>query len=276
MGGIIWLASYPKSGNTWLRAFLHNLLQDPAQPAEINKLDQFCLGDSQASWYAHVANGRPPKDMPPEEVATLRPLVHQAFTKAHPDSVFAKTHNLLGEAYGVPLVTMEHTVAAIYVIRNPLDMVLSMADHFGLSLDGAIAMLADPSAGTPSTAKSAFEFYGTWSQHVASWTAQENAGLIHLRYEDMSAKPRQTFRHAAKFLGLDPTKARLDKAIRFSSFKVLRAQEAKTGFRERSSHSAAFFRSGKTGQWRGVLSLEQVDAVVSAHHVQMARFGYLP
>mgnify|MGYP002725653533 CR=1 FL=1 len=276
MGGIIWLASYPKSGNTWLRAFLHNLLQNPERPARINELDQFCLGDSQVDWYARVANGRLPQDMPPEDVAPLRPLVHQAFTKAHPDSVFAKTHNLMGEAYGVPLVSMEYTAAAIYVVRNPLDMVLSMADHFGLGHDDAIAMLADPSAGTPSTARNAFEFYGTWSQHVNSWTAHKNNSLIVLRYEDMSAKPRQTFRRAAEFLGLDPSRARLDKAIRFSSFKVLRAQEAKAGFRERSSHSEAFFRSGKTGQWRGILSKVQVDAVVSAHHGQMERFGYLP
>lgn len=276
MGGIIWLASYPKSGNTWLRAFLHNLLRDSDQPAEINKLDQFCLGDSQASWYSHVANGRKPMDMPPEEVAALRPLVHRAFTEAHPDSVFAKTHNIMAEAHGVPLVTMEYTVGAIYVIRNPLDMVISLADHFGTSLDDAIAMLADPEAGAPSNEANAFEFYGTWSQHAASWTAMESHSLMHLRYEDMGRKPRQSFRKVARFLGLNPPNARLDKAIRFSSFKVLRAQEAKHGFRERSSHSKQFFRSGKSGQWRTALSKPQVDAVVSAHREQMERFGYLP
>lgn len=276
MGGIIWLASYPKSGNTWLRAFLHNLLRNPDRPADINQLDQFCLGDSQAHWYSHVANGRKPMDMPPAEVARLRPLVHQAFTKAHPDSVFAKTHNIMAEAYGVPLVTMACTAGAIYVIRNPLDMVFSMADHFGKSLDGAIAMLADPNAGAPSNEAHAFEFYGTWSQHVAAWTGTENDRLMWLRYEDMQAAPRDSFRNVAAFLGLDPPDARLDKAIRFSSFKVLRAQEDKADFRERSSHSRRFFRSGQSGQWRGVLTTAQVDTVVAAHHRQMERFGYLP
>ena len=276
MGGIIWLASYPKSGNTWLRAFLHNLLRDPHQPADINKLDQFCLGDSQASWYAHVAGGRKPMDMSPEEVAPLRPLVHKAFTEAHPDSVFAKTHNIMAKAHDVPLVTMEYTVGAIYVVRNPLDVVISLADHFGIGLDDAIAMLADPNAGTPSNKSNAFEFYGTWSQHVESWTARKNTALMHVRYEDMLAKPQRIFRNVAKFLDLSPPNARLDKAIRFSSFKVLRAQEQKDGFRERSSHSERFFRSGKSGQWRSELSRTQVDAVVAAHHKQMKRFGYLP
>ncbi|MBT3330577.1 MAG: sulfotransferase domain-containing protein [Rhodospirillaceae bacterium] len=276
MGGIIWLASYPKSGNTWLRAFLHNLLRNPDQPANINELDQFCLGDSAGNWYEHVSNGRKLIDMTPEELAPLRTLVHKAFTNAHPDSVFAKTHNQLGESFGIPLVTMEYTVGAIYVVRNPLDMVASVADHFGYSLDGAIEMLGNPSAGTINSEINAYEFYGTWSQHVASWTQTENESLMHVRYEDMSEKPRQTFKRMADFLGVNPGRERLDKAIRFSSFKVLRSQEARSGFREKSSFSKKFFRSGKAGQWRDILSTAQVDAVVSDHHEQMERFGYLP
>ncbi len=276
MGGIIWLASYPKSGNTWLRAYLHNLLRDPDKPADINQLDQFCLGDSQAHWYHHVANAGDLSKLPLAEVAKMRPAVHEAFTKAHPDSVFAKTHNQLGEAFGVPLVTMEYTVGAIYVLRNPLDMVISLADHFGLELDEAIDMLADPEAATGNTEQNAFEFYGTWSAHVQSWTRQEDSSLMHLRYEDMSAKPNQSFKKVANFLGLNPSKARLEKAIRFSSFKVLQGQEKRDGFRERSSHSERFFRSGKAGQWRSVLSKAQVDRIVSDHHEVMGRFGYLP
>lgn len=276
MGGIVWLASYPKSGNTWLRAFLHNLLRNPATPMDINELDKFCLGDSQAPWYMQVSGGRSPAGMTKEDLAPLRTKVHEAFTQAHPDSVFAKTHNILGGFAGVPLVSMEYTVGAIYVLRNPLDVCLSVADHFGLSLDDAIAFLANPNAGTENTEVNAFEFYGTWSQHVRSWTDNDSPGLMHVRYEDMLDKPRQTFGSVAKFLGLSPPRDRLDKAIKFSSFKVLRNQESKSGFRERSQYSEHFFRVGRAGQWRNKLSAAQVDAVVSAHREQMTRFGYLP
>ena len=276
MGGIVWLASYPKSGNTWLRAFLHNLLRNPARPMSINELDKFCLGDSQAPWYVQESGGRSPAGMTKEELAPLRTRVHAAFTRAHPDSVFAKTHNILGEFAGVPLVSLQYTVAAIYVLRNPLDVALSLADHFGLDIDDAIAFMANPQAGTENSEANAFEFYGTWSQHVRSWTTAESDSLIWLRYEDMLDKPRQTFARIAGFLGLKPPRDRLDKAIRFSSFKVLRGQEDKAGFRERSQHSAHFFRVGQAGQWRRVLTQAQVDAVVAAHGEQMARFGYLP
>ena len=51
MGKILWLASYPRSGNTWLRAFLHNLFRNSAEPYDINRLQDFTLIDSDARWY---------------------------------------------------------------------------------------------------------------------------------------------------------------------------------------------------------------------------------
>ena len=276
MAGIIWLASYPKSGNTWLRAFLHNLLKNPEQPADINQLDQFCLGDSLAGWYEHISGGRKVLEMSTAEIQELRPKVHAAFTRAHPDSVFAKTHNILAEVAGVPLVTMEHTAGAMYVLRNPLDVCLSLADHFGMSLDDAVAMLNDPHAGAKADERTVFEFYGSWSQHVESWTKEDRPELFWMRYEDMLEKPLQTFGRAARFLSLTPPRPRLEKAIRFSSFKVLANQEANRGFRERSVHSERFFRVGRAGQWRKALSAEQVGRIVEGNREQMARFGYLP
>lgn len=276
MGGIVWLASYPKSGNTWLRAFLHNLLRNPERPADINQLDQFCLGDSLAAWYERAAGGRKVVEMERAEIQRLRPKVHEAFTRAHPDSVFAKTHNMLGEVEGVPLVSMAHTVGAIYVLRNPLDVALSLADHFGLPLADAVGMMNNPEAGTRTDARTVFEFYGTWSQHVWSWTREERPNLIWVRYEDLLEKPREAFGRIARFLGLDPPKPRLEKAIRFSSFKVLREQEARAGFRERSVHSERFFRVGQAGQWRRALAPELVDALIAVNRAQMVRFGYLP
>ena len=275
MGGIIWLASYPKSGNTWLRAFLHNLLRNPDRPMHVNELDRFCYGDSRTNWYEQAA-GRPDGELDRAGIARLRPKVHETFARSFPDSVFVKTHNMVGTAEGVPLVTMEVTAGAIYVVRNPLDVVLSAADHFGLSLDDAITMMADPGAGTLTDATNVFEVYGSWSMHVASWTAGGEGGPLVVRYEDMLEKPQGTFGGIARFLGLKPPRPRLDKAIRFSSFNVLKEQEQRDGFQERSVHSGGFFRVGRSGQWRKVLSEQQVGRMVEAHREQMQRFGYVP
>ena len=77
-------------------------------------------------------------------------------------------------------------------------------------------------------------------------------------------------------IGLKPPKERLDKAIKLSSFKVLKEQERRHGFIEKSPRAQAFFREGKAEQWRKVLTHAQVAAIVAAHREQMTRFGYVP
>ena len=275
MGALIWLASYPKSGNTWMRVFLHNLLRNPPAPVPIDEINRFTLGDAQISWYNKFTDKKA-NDLSLEELAVLRPKVHRAMMSAHPDSVFVKTHSYQGESCGVPIFTMECTAGAIYVLRNPLDVVLSFADHFGTPIDEAIKVLETEGGLAGGRDKSVIEIINSWSTNVKSWTQRPHAGLLVVRYEDMLDKSVKTFTKAAKFLGLNPPPERIKKAIRFSSFKELRKQEDASGFLERSAHSTKFFRSGKKNQWRKLLSDDQVRRVVDYHREQMAKFGYLP
>jgi hypothetical protein len=275
MGALVWLASFPKSGNTWMRVFLHNLLQNPAQPLPINQIDRFTLGDSQVSWY-YKHGKKLGTELTLEDLAALRPKVHRDMMSAHPDSVFVKTHSYMGESCGVPLITMECTAGAIYIVRNPLDVALSYANHLGLSIDDAITAMEREGGLSLARETNITEFLNSWSTNVKSWTQIPHPGLHVVRYEDMLDKPAQTFAKVAKFLGLKPPKERLMKAIRFSSFKELSKQEEKTDFKERSVHAKKFFRSGKKDQWREHLTDEQVRRIVDTHREQMQRFGYVP
>ncbi|GAB4188062.1 MAG: sulfotransferase domain-containing protein [Thalassobaculales bacterium] len=275
MGGILWLASYPKSGNTWLRAFLHNLLLNPAEGQELDKLGVLTYGDSQAEWY-RLFDPRPPSEMTLEEAAALRPRVQAHLASLRPDVVFVKTHNMVGEDRGHRTINLDVSRGAIYVVRNPLDVAISYADHFGQSLDEAIANMGRKGAFTLNTDRNVFEVHGTWSQHVESWTAHQHPGLLVLRYEDMLEKTFRSFGSVMKFLGIDLPKQRLERAIRLSSFRQLQEMEKAKGFRERSPHSKLFFRSGRAGQWKSVLSPEQVARIVADHREQMSRFGYVP
>jgi len=275
MGKIVWLASYPKSGNTWLRAFLHNLLRNPEEAYDINRIADFTLGDSDLRWYLGPI-GRPPGDWTREEVGRVRASVHATMTGAFPDSVFVKTHNAMVADRTGPMITLAETAAAIYLVRNPLDVAVSFADHLGKSLDETIDFMADPGAESLNTERAVYQIYRSWSEHVLSWTERPHPGLHVLRYEDMLAEPTGTFRAVARFLGLDPPRPRLERAIRRSSFRVLQEQERRHGFAERSPLAAKFFREGKAGQWRRALTPEQADRMVASHRRQMERFGYLP
>ena len=275
MCGIIWLASFPKSGNTWLRSFLHNLLRNPTESYDINTLTDFTLGEAQTRWFKQF-DPRPGSQYSLDDVRRMRPLVHRHLTTLSSDSIFVKTHNALIQDEGVPLVTMDVTAGAIYIVRDPRDVVISYSHHQGQSLDFAIDMLDQDVACTGGDDVNVYEYLSSWSRHVASWTSQPNPQLLVLRYEDLLDQPLKSFGAVAKFLGLEVTRPRLDKAMKLSSFKVLKAQEQRKGFIERSARSdAAFFREGKAGQWKKILTPAQVARIEADHGEQMRRFGYL-
>jgi hypothetical protein len=276
MGAIIWLASYPKSGNTWMRSFLHNLLMNAKEPVPIDQLTHFCLGESAAGPYAALAR-KPYDTLTLEEIARLRPKAHRELTKASSDSVFVKTHNYLGTWFDQPLHNMDVTAGGIYILRNPLDVVLSAQNHFNLTLEESIERMATIGAGTSLGDGHVPEIHSSWSHHVESWTAQPNPQLLVLRYEDLLNDPQTYFGRTVQFLGLKPPQERLDRAIRFSSFKVLKEQEEKGGFSERPKNAkASFFREGRAEQWREVLTPDQVRRIISDHRAQMQRFNYIP
>jgi hypothetical protein len=275
MGKIVWLASYPKSGNTWLRVFLHNLFRDPDEPYDINQIDKFSVSDSAAGWYKQL-DPRPVTELSPEEIAQLRPKVHKLLTGIFPDNVFVKTHSALVESHGTPTVTMEYTAGAIYIVRNPLDVVISYAHHYGRDLDDAIKEVNRPGLQTQTGARHVYELLGSWTEHVASWTARPSPALHVMRYEDMLNEPERAFGGVTRFLGLNPRRERLLKAIEQSSFRNMQEQESQRGFEERSDKAERFFREGRAGQWREAMTPAQIEAVVAAHRQQMTRFGYYP
>jgi len=275
MGGIVWLASYPKSGNTWVRAFLHNFMRDPDRSYDINRLADLTVGDSQIHWYQEIIN-KPGADYTEEEVQRMRPQVHRRLSRISPDTIVCKTHNALMEDDGHPLVTMDVTAGAIYIVRNPLDVAVSYSHHLGLSIDRIIERMNTMGATIPGNEQNVYELQGSWTENVETWTDPPNPRIHVVRYEDMLEAPVRAFAGIVKFLGIAAPRQRIEKAVKLSSFRVLQEQERRQGFRERGPHAKSFFREGKAGQWHKALSQEQVAALVAVHRTQMARFGYVP
>jgi hypothetical protein len=274
MGALLWLASYPKSGNTWLRAFLHNFLRNPAESYDINRLAEFTRGEAQTYWYRRL-DPRPGSAYSMDDVRRLRPLVQLELTKTSTDTVFVKTHNALIQDEGTPLINMNATAGAIYVVRDPRDVAISYSHHLGQPIDWVIDFMALDGAATAGDDHNVFERLSTWSTHVLSWTQNPSPSLLVLRYEDMLEKPTKSFGSIARFLGVEPSRERLEKAIRLSSFRVLREQEKRKGFSERPAWAEKFFREGKAGQWRKILTAEQRARIERDHGEQMRRHGYL-
>jgi Sulfotransferase domain len=275
MSGIVWLASYPKSGNTWLRAFLANLLTDAREPFDINKLSDFTMSDMRAGYFEEVA-GRPLGELDFKSLNALRPEVHRRMAARGRPLALVKTHHALTAVDGVPTITSEVTAGAIYVVRNPLDVAVSFSRHMGLDIADAIAALNRRDNYLPTHDRMVFQFLGNWSDHVRSWTRARGLRRHVMRYEDMLGDPEASFAAVAAFLGIEAPAERLARAVAFSSFGQLQRQEAARGFRERSEVAGAFFRSGREGIWREYLSPRQIDLMRETHREVMSEFGYIP
>ena len=275
MGGLVWLASYPKSGNTWARAFLHNLLGGRAHTQDINAMNAFTITDNAPGWYKPFID-QPITEIAPEALAPLRPRVHEAIARSDPGRILVKTHNALVVHGGAPMITMALTAGAVYFLRNPLDVAVSYSHHMDCSIDEAIALMALKGRITPSHERGVYQFLGSWSENVESWTRKPNPSLHVMRYEDMLDRPVESFGALAGFLQIAAAPDALARATELSSFDRLKAQEQVAGYREKPNTARSFFRIGRKDQWRERLSSRQIAATLEIHGEQMARFGYLP
>lgn len=270
---IVWLASYPKSGNTWTRIFLANYLVNPAGPVPINQVRRFAAGDADVELYRKVA---PAGFDPADPIAHLgvRDRVLCGIAGNGADLNFVKSHNLKASIAGVELIPARYTRAAVYMIRNPLDVAVSYARHFGMTADRACQSVSRR-GNTTSGGGNVKQFLGAWSEHVESWTGTADFPVHVMRYEDMKADPHASFRVMLDRLGIPVDEARLDRAVRFSSFEELQRQESSGGFVEASKNAERFFHSGTTDQWRGQLSDDDIATVLRANEAVMRAHGYL-
>lgn len=275
MGNIVWLASYPKSGNTWIRAFLANLIANRSAPVALDELPRYGQLEADPDRFGRLA-GRPSTQLDLGQISELRPRVQAEIAAQAPNSVFVKTHSMAGINDGYPLHNPDVSAGAIYVLRNPLDVVISMSHHFGISLDEAIMYLGNEAAATENSELFVTEVLGSWSRHVKSWSEFDNDRILVLRYEDLLDKPAKGFGKIARLIGLAADRQRIERAIQFASFGNLAELERRNGFAEVPIKGKRFFRAGRANQWRQVLSRDQVMRVITDHREQMARWRYLP
>jgi hypothetical protein len=263
MTGILWLASYPKSGNTWLRLFMENLFRNSMESLPINDLRVVKYGDNAYPLYERVA-GRPLLGMSDSDLHALREPV-QRFLASQAETTFVKTHNALSMHDGKPLIYLEHTAGAVYLLRNPFDLTVSFADHYRISHDDAIEAMASPSHHTKTTSQAIFQILGGWTNHYRAWFGVENFNPLFIRYEDMIRDPMKSFGRFMRYLGLPKNPERLKRAVRNSAFREAARQETEAGFKERAHQGQKFFRSGKAGGYRSILSDRQIGRIIDAH-----------
>lgn len=277
MSTFIWLASYPKSGNTWVRAFLSSVKRDGG-PININKLDK--VTQPSTRHFLDDLLGIATADLTREEILLARPAVMSAYSRTAKGATLHKVHDAwVCNAAGQSLFPSELTQASIYIVRDPRDVAISLAHHLGKTVNYAIKQMGNPSfALSDSATKSTPNTYQpllTWSQHVESWLDRAVPSPLLVRYEDMIADPVQQGARIARHAGLEKTMDIYAQAAQNTRFSELTKQEAQLGFQEILAPGRRFFRSGKAGGWKETLTPDQAAQIEQEHGQVMRRLGYL-
>jgi hypothetical protein len=275
---MVWLASYPKSGNTWFRVFLNNLFSDSSLPVSINDLSITTISSNRAIIDGYL--GLHSSELAAEEIDLLRPQVYKRYSDELEGTAYIKTH----EAWtvnrrGDPMFPDEITKGVIYIIRNPLDVAISYSFHNNEPIDDTIAILNDDFAKLCEEEGKLFmqirQLLRSWSSHVSSWLDDSKLPVHVLRYEDMLEDPLRSFRSAIEFLDLQFREEEIVNAIHNSSFDTLKDMEKRDGFKERGTYTEVFFREGRANAWETGLTLRQVKEIITHHGEIMKRFGYM-
>lgn len=229
---VVWIASYPKSGNTWMRFLLHHYLYgEPRNSLELNRR----IPD------LHRPAGR-------IDTSQARVMV--------------KTHFPLHD--GLPYLAL--TDRAVHIHRHPKDVLLSGMNYArlesGRAPDGAAyARRFIEAGGDQSWIEMGF---GTWESHAESWRTAERFPVHSVSYESLRADTAGVFRGVLVFLGETVDEARLARAIELSDFGRMQDIERK----EKARGGESLFRGGRESLLRGALFMNKGATGQSLAHIE--------
>lgn len=274
---IVWLASYPQSGNNWARAFLfslYNVFRDESVASvDLNRLDEFSVPDNSLLLYKRFLK-LPPQLVDRKTIAALRPKVIEAAAQRARGAVLVKTHNARIEDHQTPFIDDGLTAGAIYVVRNPIDVAASFAAARGVGVDQVIADMANAKFGRNSDAVSVYSVCDSWSGNVKSWVDRRDPTTLTVRYEDMRDDPESAFGKIAEHMMMRPSAEQLKKAIVLATREKAVREQANVARSWAAAGESAWGSALAKGDLRSRLSPEQVKRIVGDHGKLMQRFGY--
>jgi hypothetical protein len=278
---IIWIASYPKSGNTWVRSMISALLysedgvfnfdqlykipQYPHRDYFENFTDKFDdLNEMKKYW-----------------------LLSQEKLNLENKNIFFKTHHMNCRIENYYFTNTKNTLATIYIVRDPRNIVSSISNHFSLSINDSKNYLLTPrilgGSNKNSSIKDARALLGTWSDHYRSWTST-NKNLLILKYEDLINNPTNELDKIIvflkKFVDINTNDNKNTNILRTTSFKNLEKLEnegkfGEVAFNKSKNQNVKFFNLGPQNKWQKILEKDIQKELEKNFKNEMEELGYL-
>ena len=277
---IIWLASYPKSGNTLLRKFLSTYFFSKNGTFNfglLKNIKQYPSADLFRQRGIDVNNKH--------EVAKSHIKV-QEFINYDKKIRFLKTHSSFVKMDGFSFSNLDNTAAVINIVRDPRDVVISYAHHNNQSIEQTVKMINDDYILASNLKDSIPVYMGSWSLNYNSWKVfDEMKKYLLIKYEDLIEDKEKNFTKILHFLknvthlDFEIDNKKIKRTLEEISFEKVKKMEEDKGFHEarfdQNGKKIPFFRKGKSNDWKNTLDIKIKDLIESKCKKEMVELGYL-
>jgi len=281
---IIWIASYPKSGNTWVRSLLSAYLYSNDGVFDFELLKRINQFPNKEYFNFFLKEFNDIKKISEHWIAA-----QERINLFNDGITFLKTHSALCKLEGNAFTNKTNTKAAIYVVRDPRNIVTSVANHYELSQKEALDFITDKKKMLLGLNPSADDLapvtvLGDWSDHYKSWSNLKFAPRLIIKYEDLMIDTKKTFTSILNFLkdfmDIKIEEEKIIKVVNSCNFKALQDMEKKGGFKEsikskKDNKKIYFFNLGKRNDWKKLLKPELEKKIKVLLRESMEELNYI-
>lgn len=279
---IVWLASYPKSGNTWMRSIVSALLYSRDGNFNFNLLrniDQF----PEKKYFKDFI-----KDFSNFDEIKKNWILTQDKINLDGKTKLLKTHQGNYKIENDNFTNKENTLATIYIVRDPRNLVKSISNHYTLSLTEALRFLITPkmignNKSWDDDPAGLLNFLGKWNDHYNSWT-KNNENLLIIKYEDLIKSPRtqlsRIIKFLKKYLKFETNERKNEKILETTTFEYLKKMENEDEFFESTKNKLTknkvnFFHLGPKNRWQDIDDRKIINEIERNFFKEMKELGYI-
>ena len=279
---IIWIASYPKSGNTWVRSIISSLIYSNDGNFDFDLLKKIQQYPSQ-KYFKNFT-----KDFQNINEIKKYWIESQDIINLDKEVKFFKTHHINCKIGEHAFTNKNNTLGTIYVVRDPRNLINSFTNHYSIDKNTAKNFITSRQSVTGALENmkrdnSIFTILGSWKDHLKSWTSM-NQNLLLIKYEDLIIDPLNEINKIIKFLenliDFSYNQEKINKIINSTSFEIMKKKETEEGFHESvmdntNENKVNFFNLGKENKWEKYLNSEDQEFIKDKLGLEMKELGYI-